>query len=83
MVHIFNLTFFFSVEGIKGISEQTTTGILNLRRMVKNNELKLPAIDINNSVTKVNNIVCTKPGLLLEAIVSVRNDRKSGTTLYT
>ena len=39
--------------GIRGITEQTTTGSINLANMFKRGELKLPAIDINNSVTKV------------------------------
>ena len=39
--------------GIHGITEQTTTGSINLANMFKRGELKLPAIDVNNSVTKV------------------------------
>lgn len=38
--------------GIKGISEETTTGIKELRRMVEDGELKVPAINVNDSVTK-------------------------------
>lgn len=38
---------------IKGISEETTTGVHNLYRMAKNGSLKLPAINVNDSVTKV------------------------------
>lgn len=41
--------------GIRGISEETTTGVHNLYRMLKKGELKMPAIDVNNSVTKVIN----------------------------
>ena len=37
---------------IKGLSEETTTGVLRLHEMVKNGTLKVPAIDVNNSVTK-------------------------------
>lgn len=40
------------LEGIKGISEETTTGIKELRRMVEDGELKVPAINVNDSVTK-------------------------------
>jgi adenosylhomocysteinase len=40
------------VAGIKGISEETTTGVLRLRERVKNGSLPLPAININDSVTK-------------------------------
>jgi adenosylhomocysteinase len=37
---------------IKGISEETTTGVHRLHEMVKAGKLKVPCIDVNNSVTK-------------------------------
>ena len=40
------------VEGIKGLSEETTTGVHRLYERVKNNKLPLPAINVNDSVTK-------------------------------
>jgi adenosylhomocysteinase len=40
------------VPGIKGISEETTTGVLRLYDRTKNGTLPLPAININDSVTK-------------------------------
>lgn len=40
------------LSGIKGISEQTTTGVHNLYKMFKKNILKVPAINVNDSVTK-------------------------------
>lgn len=40
------------LKGIFGLSEETTTGVHNLWKMFKNNQLKLPAININDSVTK-------------------------------
>ena len=40
------------VEGIKGISEETTTGVHRLYERVKNGTLPLPALNINDSVTK-------------------------------
>ena len=40
------------LEGIKGISEETTTGVRYLYRMLKNGTLKAPAINVNDSVTK-------------------------------
>jgi len=40
------------IPGIKGLSEETTTGVHNLYKMAKNNKLKLPAINVNDSVTK-------------------------------
>jgi adenosylhomocysteinase len=41
------------LEGIKGISEETTTGVHNLYKMFKEGRLKVPAINVNDSVTKV------------------------------
>jgi adenosylhomocysteinase len=40
------------VSGIRGISEETTTGVLRLYDREKNGSLLLPAININDSVTK-------------------------------
>ena len=40
------------LEGINGLSEETTTGIKELRKMVEKGELKVPAINVNDSVTK-------------------------------
>lgn len=40
------------VAGIRGISEETTTGVLRLYDRVKAGTLPLPAININDSVTK-------------------------------
>merc|ERR1711874_812232 len=40
------------LEGIKGVSEETTTGVHNLYKMFKNGKLKVPAINVNDSVTK-------------------------------
>ncbi|CAA17833.1 Adenosylhomocysteinase [Schizosaccharomyces pombe] len=37
---------------IRGISEETTTGVHNLYKMFKENKLKVPAINVNDSVTK-------------------------------
>ncbi|MEY4066696.1 MAG: hypothetical protein RIR26_2904 [Pseudomonadota bacterium] len=37
---------------IKGISEETTTGVHHLHQMLKRGELKVPAINVNDSVTK-------------------------------
>ncbi|CAH0558054.1 unnamed protein product [Brassicogethes aeneus] len=36
----------------RGVSEETTTGVHNLYKMVKKGELKIPAINVNDSVTK-------------------------------
>merc|ERR1712142_237467 len=40
------------LSGIKGLSEETTTGVHNLYKMFKNGALKVPAINVNDSVTK-------------------------------
>jgi adenosylhomocysteinase len=40
------------VQGIKGLSEETTTGVHRLYDRVKNGTLPLPAINVNDSVTK-------------------------------
>jgi adenosylhomocysteinase len=40
------------VEGIKGLSEETTTGILRLNDREKAGTLPMPAINVNDSVTK-------------------------------
>jgi len=40
------------VAGIRGISEETTTGVMRLYEREKNGTLLLPAININDSVTK-------------------------------
>ena len=40
------------VDGVKGISEETTTGVLRLHDREKNGTLQMPAININDSVTK-------------------------------
>ncbi len=40
------------VEGIKGLSEETTTGVHRLYEREKNGTLVMPAINVNDSVTK-------------------------------
>merc|ERR1712123_538575 len=40
------------LKGIKGLSEETTTGVHNLYKMFKAGKLKVPAINVNDSVTK-------------------------------
>ncbi|HEV3047325.1 MAG TPA: adenosylhomocysteinase [Solirubrobacteraceae bacterium] len=39
-------------EGIKGVTEETTTGVHRLYEMVEAGELLFPAINVNDSVTK-------------------------------
>ena len=40
------------IDGIKGLSEETTTGVHRLYERVEKGTLKMPAININDSVTK-------------------------------
>ncbi|NVJ99499.1 MAG: adenosylhomocysteinase [Alphaproteobacteria bacterium] len=40
------------MDGVKGISEETTTGVMRLYEMAKEGRLAVPAINVNDSVTK-------------------------------
>ena len=40
------------LKDIKGVSEETTTGVLALKKMESQNTLLIPAINVNDSVTK-------------------------------
>ena len=40
------------MDAVKGVSEETTTGVLRLYEMEKAGTLKVPAINVNDSVTK-------------------------------
>jgi len=40
------------LDNIMGLSEETTTGIHRLHQMARKNELKVPAYNVNDSVTK-------------------------------
>jgi len=40
------------IDNIRGVSEETTTGVLRLYEMATENTLKMPAINVNDSVTK-------------------------------
>ncbi len=43
------------LEGIHGISEETTTGVKRLKEMLSKGKLKVPAINVNDSITKSKN----------------------------
>jgi|TARA_B110000116_G_C16797507_1_gene567748 adenosylhomocysteinase len=43
------------LDSIHGISEETTTGVHRLLEMMEKNELKVPAINVNDAVTKSKN----------------------------
>ena len=40
------------LDDVRGLSEETTTGVHRLYEMVENGTLKIPAINVNDSVTK-------------------------------
>ena len=40
------------LDEIKGVTEETTTGVHNLYKMIEKGNLKLPAMNVNDSVTK-------------------------------
>ncbi|KAI5476578.1 adenosylhomocysteinase [Pseudohyphozyma bogoriensis] len=40
------------LPGISGVSEETTTGVHHLYKMMKEGKLKIPAINVNDAVTK-------------------------------
>ena len=40
------------LDAVRGISEETTSGVLRLHDMAKAGQLKVPAINVNDSVTK-------------------------------
>ncbi|MDR0609515.1 MAG: adenosylhomocysteinase [Planctomycetaceae bacterium] len=40
------------IKNVKGLSEETTTGVHRLRQMFEKGQLKVPAINVNDSVTK-------------------------------
>ena len=43
------------LEHIHGVSEETTTGVKRLKEMLANGDLKIPAINVNDSITKSKN----------------------------
>tara|TARA_Y100000022_G_scaffold72407_1_gene62305 strand:+ start:635 stop:1999 length:1365 start_codon:yes stop_codon:yes gene_type:complete len=43
------------LDSIHGISEETTTGVKRLKEMLETGELKVPAINVNDSLTKSKN----------------------------
>jgi len=40
------------MDDVRGLSEETTTGVMRLYEMVENGSLKVPAFNVNDSVTK-------------------------------
>lgn len=48
------------LANIRGVSEETTTGVHNLYRMLREGKLKMPAFNVNDSVTKVSTYIQSK-----------------------
>ena len=55
LTHMVHTRFSEMLETIHGISEETTTGVHRLKAMLEKGELKVPAINVNDSVTKAKN----------------------------
>ena len=51
-IKIDNTFFTRMISGIRGVSEETTTGVHRLYRMMQEGKLKFPAFNVNDSVTK-------------------------------
>jgi adenosylhomocysteinase len=52
VVHEKHPELFTGPDPIRGLSEETTTGVHRLYEMFKNSKLKVPAMNVNDSVTK-------------------------------
>ncbi|KAJ9143135.1 Adenosylhomocysteinase [Pleurostoma richardsiae] len=52
LTHLVHSKYPDMLKGCYGLSEETTTGVHHLYRMLKNGELLVPAINVNDSVTK-------------------------------
>ena len=55
LTHMVHTKYPEMLETIHGISEETTTGVHRLKKMLEKGELKVPAINVNDSVTKSKN----------------------------
>jgi adenosylhomocysteinase len=51
-IHNRHANLFTGNDPIRGLSEETTTGVKNLRKLFSDGKLKCPAINVNDSVTK-------------------------------
>lgn len=52
LTHLVHEKFPQLLAEIKGVSEETTTGVHHLYQMLRDKKLKIPAINVNDSVTK-------------------------------
>ena len=52
LTHMIHTRFPELLQGIRGISEETTTGVRHLYQLMRSGKLCIPAINVNDSVTK-------------------------------
>lgn len=52
LTHMMHVKYPELLKEVKGLSEETTTGVLRLYEMMAKGELKVPAFNVNDSVTK-------------------------------
>ncbi len=52
LTHLLHTKYPQLLKQIKGISEETTTGVRHLYQLMRSGKLKVPAINVNDSVTK-------------------------------
>ena len=55
LTQILHERFAHCLDGVHGISEETTTGVHRLHALVAAGQLRVPALDVNHSVTKSKN----------------------------
>ena len=66
------------LKDIKGVSEETTTGVLALKKMEANKKLLIPAINVNDSVTNQNLIIYMDVESLVDGIKRATDIMMSG-----
>jgi hypothetical protein len=62
------------MDAVKGITEETTTGVHNLYKMHSAGQLKSPAINVNDSVTKVGKmyaVLCDRLGIAIVISIGI------------
>ena len=52
LTHMVHTRFPDLLQGIRGISEETTTGVRHLYQLMRSGKLRIPSINVNDSVTK-------------------------------
>lgn len=52
LTHMIHTCYPELLQGIRGISEETTTGVRHLYQLMRSGKLRIPSINVNDSVTK-------------------------------